>query len=118
VATEGVLRFRNCGGRQLPWSLNASHRALSVQPADGSLPPGATAEVAVRLDWSAFSVGAFAARLRVLPCSVGVPGFTGGTLGRPRFTAGRWDARASLGGRPRFTGGTVGRRDAQAAPGV
>jgi hypothetical protein len=60
-----VLRFRNGGAGPLRWSLTASARALSVQPADGSLPPGATASVTVRLDWAAVPEGAFTGWLRL-----------------------------------------------------
>ena len=65
TAAEAVLRFRNTGGQPLPWTVAGSHRAVTVQPAAGTLPPGDTAAVTVRLDRAALAEGAFTAALQL-----------------------------------------------------
>lgn len=66
TATESPLRFRNGGAGPLRWSLTANTPGLSVLPTDGSLPPGATATVTVRLDRATVPEGAFTGSVRLV----------------------------------------------------
>ncbi len=65
-ATDAVLRFRNTGGRPLPWSVSSSNRAVTMEPFNGTLAAGQTTAIAVRLNRGSIPEGDFAAQLKLV----------------------------------------------------
>jgi len=65
-ATDALLRFRNTGGRPLPWSVTSSNRAVTMEPFNGTLAAGQTTAISVRLNRGSIPEGDFAAQLKLV----------------------------------------------------
>jgi RNA polymerase sigma factor (sigma-70 family) len=65
-ATDALLRFRNTGGRPLPWSVSSNNRAVTMEPFNGTLAAGQTTAISVRLNRGSLPEGEFAAQLKLV----------------------------------------------------
>lgn len=65
-ATDALLRFRNTGGRPLPWSVSSNNRAVTMEPFNGTLAAGQTTAIAVRLNRGGIPEGDFAAAVKLV----------------------------------------------------